>query len=214
MYICKHIRVPPLTSVRHAHSLSSISPITRIHLKVPGQHSFFCTSLHHCSKLACACQSHKPPKGHSVIKWHAGPPRCLTAVCELSVVHPTALGGARCPETPPALSKEEEKTSSPLPPGGLCETSCCAVPASCHANALQLWRRRLPRRVAAGDIAGLQVRRFAWNSRILKCSTGIWRDCITGSKQHLSAEALLIRSVTVTRQISSVKLQVTRFLIF
>ncbi|KAI4803086.1 hypothetical protein KUCAC02_006643, partial [Chaenocephalus aceratus] len=36
-------------------------------------------------------------------------------------------------------------------------SSCSAVPASCHANALQLWRWHLPRQVAVGDITGLPV---------------------------------------------------------
>ena len=86
----------------------------------------------------------------------------LGACCGLQVFSCTSYcsGGAHYPGTHPTKQskKKQKKTPLSLPPEGcVCESSRCAVPASCHANAPQLWRRRLPQQVAVGDITGLQV---------------------------------------------------------
>lgn len=106
------------------------------------------------SSFACAIY---PPKGYSIIKLHAGSTCCLLWLASF-LLYILLLWGARCSGTHPSPSKNKKGGKiPPSAPRGLCVSSCCAVPASCHANALQLWRWRLPRQVAAGDITGLQV---------------------------------------------------------
>lgn len=119
-YICMH---PPLTSVYHTNSLSSISASLHIFLKVPSQHF----TEYHRSKPACACQSRKTPKGYGVIKWHAGPPWCLLWFPDVRTSY--CSGGAHCPGTHPTPSKKrrKRKTHPSFPLRAVCKFwLCCA----------------------------------------------------------------------------------------
>lgn len=132
---------PSLAVLQLATSISA-SVVTNMHpllksnsilssLRIFSQH--FIERL--CFKLACACQNRKPPKGCGVIKRHAGLPRHLLWFASF-LLYTLQFWGSLLP-------------GNTLSPSGLCASSSSAVPDSCHANALQLWRLRSPRQVAA-----------------------------------------------------------------
>lgn len=139
----------------------------------------FSTTIHRVLLLqACMWQ----PKGHAFIKRHAGLTWCLLWLASFLLYTQQLWRHPLTRNTLNPLPPKKPKTSILSPSRVFSVSSCCAIPASSHANTLQLWSWCLPRQVAAGEITGLQVSQ-------LKCSTPTWYSYIRSSTQH-SAEMI------------------------